>query len=75
MLFQDLLAPDGFSWDEQSLEHNFLSADARAIIKIPLGKLQEDTWAWSPERHGLYTVRSAYSLLASHSRLEETLQK
>jgi hypothetical protein len=23
-----------------------------AVLKIPLGKLQEDIWAWNAEKHG-----------------------
>jgi hypothetical protein len=39
--------------------------DAQAVKNIPLGRQQDDFWAWSGERHGLYTVRSAYRMLAA----------
>ena len=45
--------------------------DAQAVKRIPLGRCQGDFWAWSAECHGLYSVRSAYRLLAeqeSHER-------
>jgi hypothetical protein len=40
-------------------------------LKIPLGRLEEDLWAWSAEKHGMYTIKSAYKLLASHYRYTE----
>jgi hypothetical protein len=46
------------------LDQNLLPIDAQAVRRIPLGRGQEDIWAWEGERHGLYTVRSAYRILA-----------
>jgi hypothetical protein len=60
----DLLNAEGRSWNEAILNQNLLPFDAEAAKQIPLGRIQEDFWAWSGERHGLYTVRSAYRLLA-----------
>ncbi|CAL4932085.1 unnamed protein product [Urochloa decumbens] len=60
----DLLQPDGRAWNEQALEQNLLTIDSNAVRRIPLGRFNEDIWAWSGERHGLYTVRSAYRILA-----------
>lgn len=34
-----------------------------AIKRIPLGRAQDDFWAWSGERQGFYSVQSAYRLL------------
>ena len=59
----DLLAADGSSWDDAALNDNLLAMDAQAVKRIPLGRHQGDFWAWSGERHGLYTVRSAYRML------------
>lgn len=39
--------------------------DAEAILKIPLRKRSEDCLIWEPERHGMYSVKSAYRLLFS----------
>jgi hypothetical protein len=39
------------------------SVDVEAILKIPVGRLDEDVWAWHLERHGNFTVRSAYRAL------------
>jgi ribonuclease HI len=60
----DLLAPDGRSWDEDALNLNLLPFDVEAAKRIPLGCAQADFWAWSRERHGVYSVRSAYRLLS-----------
>jgi hypothetical protein len=61
----DLLAPDGRSWDVPALHQNLLYMDAQAVKNIPLGRRQDDFWAWSGERHGLYTIQSAYRMLAA----------
>ena len=52
-----------------ALNQNLLPFDAEAARRVPLGRAQGDFWAWSKERHGLYTVRSAYRLL-SESELQ-----
>jgi hypothetical protein len=59
----ELLTVHGLSWDDQALNDNLLPIDAQAVRRIPLGRRQGDFWAWSGERHGLYTVHSAYRLL------------
>jgi hypothetical protein len=41
----------------------FIESDVRAILKIPLGRNAEDAWAWDGEKHGLYSVKTAYRLL------------
>ena len=56
---------DGRSWDENALNQNLVPLDAAAAQRIPLGRPLPDTWAWSGEGHGLYTVKSGYRLLAS----------
>jgi hypothetical protein len=61
----DPLSPDGRSWDENALNQNLTLLDAAAVCQIPLGRPSQDIWAWSGERHGLYTVKSIYHLLAS----------
>jgi hypothetical protein len=52
----NLMEVDGSSWNEQALLQNLLPVDAQAIRRIPLGKVQEDLWAWEGERHGMYSV-------------------
>lgn len=46
----------------------FYPADADAILCIPLGSIDEDFWAWQPEHHGMYSVKSTYNLLAEDRR-------
>jgi hypothetical protein len=41
----------------------FSSFDVEEILKIRLPKYeQEDFVSWTPEKHGMFTVRSAYNL-------------
>lgn len=70
MYVSELLAEDGRSWNETALNQNLLNMDAQAVKCIPLGRSQDDFWAWSGERHGLYSVRSAYRMLATLDRQE-----
>jgi len=37
--------------------------DADAILRTPIRGRGEDVWAWEPEKHGFYSVKSAYKLL------------
>jgi hypothetical protein len=53
------------------LFQNFVPMDVAAIKRIPLGRFDEDFWAWTGERHGLYSVRSAYRILAAEAQHEE----
>lgn len=71
----ELLNSEGSAWDVQKLNNNMNPLEANEIMKIPIGKLQEDLWAWNGENHGLYTVKSAYRLLASSARYEEHYRK
>jgi hypothetical protein len=45
------------------LRTKLASVDVEAILKILVGRLDEDVWAWNLERHGNFTVRSAYIAL------------
>lgn len=62
----ELLNPDGRSWDVVALHQNLIKIEA--ISKIPLGSSEEDFWAWSAERHDMFTVKSAYRLLAEEDK-------
>lgn len=42
-----------------------------AVLRIPLGRTEEDFWAWAFERHGLYSVKSAYRVLTEDRRQRE----
>jgi hypothetical protein len=60
----ELLDADRHAWNEIALHQNLVAFDAVVASRIPLGRTQDDFWAWSGERHGLYTVKSAYRLLS-----------
>lgn len=34
------------------LSQNLVLVDEKAVLGIPIGRFQEDTWAWSAEKHG-----------------------
>lgn len=58
----DLLTPSGV-WNGNLIRQVFASVDANAILATPIKGHGPDVWAWEPERHGLYTVKSAYHKL------------
>jgi hypothetical protein len=53
------------SSDDRALSENFVPIDVVAVKRIPLAHVGEDFWAWTKEKHGLYSVRSAYRMLAN----------
>lgn len=58
----DLLNDNGSSKLE-ILRQYFLPADVEEILKIRASpRLREDVIAWGPGKHGIFTVKSAYSL-------------
>jgi len=53
------------SWDVQKLHAVFCPSDVEAILNIPLcTRRQGDFWAWHHEKRGIFSVRSAYRMLA-----------
>ena len=58
----DLLLPSG-GWNEDLIKQVFFNVDAQAILCTPTRGHGNDAWAWEPERHGLYTIGSAYRKL------------
>jgi hypothetical protein len=59
------------SWDEHALAMNMIPMDANAIRCIPLGRTIDDFCAWTGEKHGNYSVKSAYMLLMLKENQEE----
>ena len=58
------------NWDEQLVRQNFLQPDVEAILNIPLNPAgDEDTLAWSLEKSGIYSVKSAYRTLVTRNEL------
>jgi hypothetical protein len=51
------------SWNENLVRRIFMPCDVDEILKIRLPRFeQEDFISWTPNKHGLFTVRSAYNL-------------
>ncbi|XP_044346357.1 uncharacterized protein [Triticum aestivum] len=59
-MVEDLINPYNGDWNREVLQNNFLPIDAAAVQMIPLGRMEEDNWAWHLERSGNFSVRSAY---------------
>ena len=52
------------SWREEVIRATFLPFDADTILSIPLcTRVVEDFWAWSCERSGIFSVKSAYHMI------------
>jgi hypothetical protein len=61
------LVADLLNWNEELIRGIFFPIDADAILKIPVNKACEDWWAWEPEKHGHYSVKTAYRTLYAMS--------
>lgn len=66
-----LISEDGLSWELDALHENLLLPDVQAVSHIPLGRMDDNFWAWAHDKNGLYSVRSAYHLLMDRSFQEE----
>ncbi|CAN1752340.1 Putative ribonuclease H protein At1g65750 [Linum perenne] len=61
---RDLMITGHSTWDEDCIRGNFERDDAEAILNIPLTSGdQPDERVWHYEKHGKYSVKSAYRLL------------
>ena len=58
-MVSDILNDIG-QWNEELIRAVFFPVDANAILRIPLCPQEEDWWAWEPEKHGEFLVKSAY---------------
>lgn len=63
-MVSELLTETG-EWDESLIRQVFIPIDADAILRIPLRIQEDDRWAWEPEKHGEFSVKSAYRKLAA----------
>jgi hypothetical protein len=61
----ELIEVESGAWDDDALHANLLLPNALDVKRIPRGFSDEDTWTWSEEKNGLYSVCSAYRILAS----------
>ena len=72
-MVSELMTESGV-WNEVLIREVFLPIDARAILKIPIRQQDEDWWAWELEKHGNYSVKSAYrKLYAMNGRGDEEM--
>jgi hypothetical protein len=63
----DLLTASG-KWNEELIREIFCTFDADAILLTPVNGHGEDFWAWATEKHGVYSVKSAYRLLEANQK-------
>jgi hypothetical protein len=61
----DLMTDEG-RWDENRIRQTFIPVDAAAILRTPIQAQADDLWTWDHEKHGVYSVKSAYRLLDSN---------
>ena len=75
-MVNELIDVHNATWNREALDANFVAADTSAILTIPIYTRQlDDHWAWNFERNGLFSVRSAYRMLANtKQRTEEWLE-
>ena len=60
-------------WNTEEVYKSFLSLEAREVLKVKPSSFSEtDVLAWAFEKHGVYSVRSAYSLL-KQEQMEKAL--
>jgi hypothetical protein len=72
-MVSDLLTESG-NWNEELICGTFIPVDANAILRTPVRPQEEDWWAWELEKHGEYSVRSAYRKLAADQMQGDLLQ-
>jgi hypothetical protein len=62
----DLIDHDSGHWKAALIRLNFIAPEADTILNIPLRRAGgEDFWAWSFEKSGIYSVKSAYRSLVN----------
>lgn len=70
-MVNDLFIPGTRVWDERVVRRSFISLEANEVLNIKPGQfLENDILAWAFERHGIYSVRSAYKLLKNEQMAE-----
>lgn len=71
----ELLSEDGNGWNCDLIACCFHPVEAKEIMKIPLDRLHEDFNAWAFEKHGNYSVRSAYRRLCDERMQNEDARR
>ncbi|KAL6643594.1 hypothetical protein ACP70R_018360 [Stipagrostis hirtigluma subsp. patula] len=69
-MVSQLKGPSG-QWNAELIQETFTGLDADLILRMPLCNNGEDFWAWELERHGNYSVKSAYKILADERERNE----
>jgi hypothetical protein len=60
---EKLINQENRSWKEELIRNIFMPHDADEILKIRLPRTEEEDFiSWTPEKHGIFTVKSAYNL-------------
>lgn len=63
----ELLTASG-DWNGPLIRELFVPIDARAILRMPRARGDQDFWAWNLQKFQMYTVKSAYKLLYNRRR-------
>ena len=62
----DLINNTTASWNIQLLQATFIPIDVQTILRIPLCTRNIlDFWAWHFEKHGSFSIKSAYNMLVA----------
>ncbi|GJM98367.1 hypothetical protein PR202_ga15374 [Eleusine coracana subsp. coracana] len=70
-LVSELIDVAAYSWKREVLNQYFAPADVETILNILINtRRQEDFWAWHHERSDVFSVRSAYRMLAAQKANE-----
>jgi hypothetical protein len=65
-MVSELIDTQTRSWDAAKVQAFMLPINEKVIRNIPLSmRIQEDHWAWHYDKHGRFSVRSAYRMLVS----------
>ena len=71
----DLFVPGTRIWNESLVRKSFMAIEAEEVLKIKPGtQMETDVLAWAFEKHGRYSVRSAYRLL-KQDQMEKAMEK
>lgn len=68
---KDLVDPPHRKLDDELVRDTFWAKDANLILALPIHQGQENTLAWHFDKHGVFSVKSAYKV-AREDRLRCT---
>jgi hypothetical protein len=73
LVYVQELVMDSGQWNEDLVRASFLGIDVEAILRTPVRGVGVEVWAWDLEKHGCYSVRSAYDLLDSARQQQDDM--